>query len=128
MYESEYSSAVETFIAWLEQNSNKATVAAARTGADVAVKNITGSEYDYDNGLGEIAQVTETMPVLEAKIAEIAYSAQWDDSLCHTAEFFVDTEEIDSDGNPLRYTENEQDAAQVLYNHAQVWHDVITPR
>ena len=93
---------------------------AARTGTDVAVKNITGSGDDYDNGLGEIARVTDTMPVLEAKIAEIAYSAQWDDSLCHTAEFFVDTEEIGSDGNPLRYTENEQDAAQVLYNHAQV--------
>lgn len=127
MHESEYSPAVETFIAWLEQYSNNAAVVAARTGADIGMKNVTGSENDYDNGLGEIARVTDTMPVLEAKIAEIAYSAQWDASLCHTAEFFVDTEETDIDGNPLRYTENEQDAAQVLYNYAQVWHDAITP-
>lgn len=128
MYESEYSPAVETFISWLEQHSGASVVDASRLGADIGLKHDTGSDDDYDSGLGEVTRVTETLPVLEAKVAQITYSAQWDESLCHTAECFVVTEETDSDGNPLRYTENEQDAAQVLFNYAQVWHDAITPR
>lgn len=122
-----HSPAVDTFISWLEQHSDARAVDAARMGADIGLKNDTGSDAGYDNGLYEVAHATETLPALEAKIAQITYSAQWDESLCHTAECFVETEETDDDGNPLRYTENEHDAAQVLFNYAQVWHDAITP-
>lgn len=127
MYEHDYSPAVNTFIEWLEQHSDEAAVEAARIGADIALKHATGLDDDYDKGLHEVARIAETLPVLEAKIAEIAYSAQGDESLCHTAENYVDTEEADDEGNPLLYTENEQDAARVLYNYACVWHDAITP-
>ena len=73
MYESEYSPAVETFISWLEQHSGASVVDASRLGADIGLKHDTGSDDDYDSGLGEVTRVTETLPVLEAKVAQITY-------------------------------------------------------
>lgn len=124
MYESEYSPAVTVFISWLEENSTnpEAEIEAVKSGADIAVENTTGSDDDFDNGLEEVTNEWEAAPGLAPKLAEIAYNAQWDASLCHTAEFFVDSEEFNDNGGKLEYTKNIQDAAQVLYNYAQVWH------
>ena len=125
MYESEYSSAVRDFITWLEANSTdpEAEIEAVKSGVNIAVENTTGSDDDFGNGLEEVTNEWEAAPGLAPKLAEIAYNAQWDASLCHTAEFFVDREEFNVNGDRLEYTKNIQDAAQVLYNYAQVWYN-----
>lgn len=125
MYESEYSPAVRDFITWLEANSDnpEAEIEAVKSGANIAVENTTGSDDDFDNGLEEVTKEWEAAPGLQPKLAVISYNAQWDESLCHTAEFFVDSEECNDAGEKLEYTKNIQDAAQVLYNYAQAWYD-----
>lgn len=125
MYESEYSPAVRDFITWLEANSAdpEAEIEAVKSGANIAVENTTGSDDDFDNGLEEVTNEWEAALGLAPKLAEIAYNAQWDASLCHTAEFFVDREGFNDNGDRLEYTKNIQDAAQVLYNYAQSWYD-----
>lgn len=125
MYESEYSPAVRDFITWIEANSTdpESEIEAVKSGANLAVENTTGSDDDFDNGLEEVTNEWEAAPGLAPKLAEIAYNAQWDTSLCHTAEFFVDREEFNDNGDRLEYTKSTQDAAQVLYNYARVWYN-----
>lgn len=125
MYGSEYSPAVRDFITWLEANSTdpEAEIEAVKSGANIAVENTTGSDDDFDNGLEEVTNEWEAAPGLAPKLAEIAYNAQWDVSLCHTAEFFVDREEFNDNGDRLEYTKSIRDAAQVLYNYARVWYN-----
>ena len=124
MYGSEHSPAVRDYITWLEANSTdpEAEIEAVKSGANIAVENTTGSDDDFDNGFEEVTNEWEAVTGLAPKLAEIAYNAQWDDSLCHTAEFFVGTDEFDENGNLLDYTKNPQDAARVLYNYAQLWY------
>ena len=71
MYESEYSPAVTAFIEWLEANSDnpEAEIEAVKSGANIAVKNTTGSDDDFDNGLEEVTKEWEAAPGLQPKLA-----------------------------------------------------------